>query len=241
MKRRFAVYLLMGMMGVSALAQNYPERDDTGAVIYYKVFSAAPGNSGLCLQDNSKDNGKFAYLLADHEIDNKYQEWQFVPGDAEGTYLLRNRATYRYISTSGSWINTFFAITFATKKSFDNELLFTPLGDGQLTMTYKVGTTTHYMLAGDTEKGPDIFGKTDHYNSSRAWYVFPVGSVPSAVAEIKQGDITIQAINRRIVVSGTNRYRIYDIQGREVDDDRELMPGIYVVEAAGEVKNVLVR
>jgi hypothetical protein len=53
--------------------------------------------------------------------------------------------------------------------------------------------------------------------------------------------VTIQAFNRRIVVSGTRDYRVYDIQGREVEADSELLPGIYVVEAEGEVKNVLVR
>ena len=111
----------MGLMGGKALAQDYPEKDDAGATIYYKIFSAAPGNTGLCLQDNSKENGKYAYPLAEHENDNKFQEWQFVPGDAPGTYLLRNRATYRYISTTGDWIGTFFAITFATKKAIDNE------------------------------------------------------------------------------------------------------------------------
>ena len=226
---------------ISAIAQDYPEKDANGATIYYKIFSAAPRNSGLCLQDESKNDGKYAYLLAEHETDNRYQEWQFVPGDTPDTYLLRNRATYRYISTTGSWINTFFAITFATKKTFDNEILFTPIGDGQVTMTYKNGVTTHYMLAGDSGAGPDVFDGTNNFNTSRAWYVFPLGSVPTNVAEAKQGKVSIQAINRRIVVSGTHQYRVHDIQGREVEADSELLPGIYVVEAEGEVKNIFVR
>lgn len=226
---------------VGALAQDYPEKDDNGATIYYKIFSAAPRNNGLCLQDESKNDGKYAYLLAEHETDNKFQEWQFVPGDAPGCYLLRNRATYRYVSTTGDWINSFYAITFATKKAIDNEILFTPIGDGQVTMTYKNGATTHYMLAGDSGAGPDIFDGTSHYSTNRAWYVFPLGTVPVTAAEAKQGSVTIQAFNRRIVVSGTRDYRVYDIQGREVEADSELLPGIYVVEAEGEVKNVLVR
>ena len=108
-------------------------------------------------------------------------------------------------------------------------------------MTYKNGTTTHYMLAGDSGAGPDIFDGTSHYSTNRAWYVFPLGTVPVTAAEAKQGSVTIQAFNRRIVVSGTRDYRVYDIQGREVEADSELLPGIYVVEAEGEVKNVLVR
>jgi len=242
MNRFFFSWLLLGMFGGTVLAQDYPEKDDNGATIYYKVFSAAPKNNGLCLQDVSRDNGKYAYLLTEHETDNRYQEWQFVPGDAPGTYLLRNRATYRYISTTGDWINSFFAIAFATKKSFDNELLFTPISDGQMLITYQQGTVTHYMYAGDTQTGPDIFSSSsEHYNSSRAWYVFPLSGVPTDVAEAKEGRVSIQAINRRIVVSGTRQYRVHDIQGREVDADSELLPGIYVVEAAGEVKNVLVK
>ena len=52
---------------VGALAQDYPEKDDNGVTIYYKIFSAAPRNNGLCLQDESKNDGKYAYLLAEHE------------------------------------------------------------------------------------------------------------------------------------------------------------------------------
>ena len=79
-------------------------------------------------------------------------------------------------------------------------------------MTYKNGTTTHYMLAGDSGAGPDIFDGTSHYSTNRAWYVFPLGTVPVTAAEAKQGSVTIQAFNRRIVVSGTRDYRVYDIQ-----------------------------
>ena len=238
---RYLIYILICTWAVGALAQDYPEKDDNGATIYYKIFSAAPQNSGLCLTDESKNDGKYTYLLSEHETDNRFQEWQFVPGDAPGTYLLRNRATFRYISTTGDWVSSFYAITFATKKTFDNELLFTPIGDSQVTMTYKEGTTTHYMLAGDSKAGPDIFDGSVHYGTSRAWYVLPLGDVTEAVTEAKQGTIRILAINRRIVVSGTRHYRVYDIQGREVETDSELLPGIYVVEAGGEVKNVFVR
>ena len=48
-------------------------------------------------------------------------------------------------------------------------------------------------------------------------------------------------MGRRIVVSGTSNYDVYDIQGRRVDSEAELLPGVYVVEAAGTVKNVLVK
>ena len=232
----------MYAMALSAGAQDFPERDVQGNVIYYKIFSAAPDCAGLCLTDNTADvSTDYKYLMTGNEADNRYQEWRLIADETAGCYHLRNRATYRYVSTSGTYVDIFYAITFATKKAIDNEILFTPIGDGQVTMTYKNGTTTHYMLAGDSGAGPDIFDGTSHYSTNRAWYVFPLGTVPVTAAEAKQGSVTIQAFNRRIVVSGTRDYRVYDIQGREVEADSELLPGIYVVEAEGEVKNVLVR
>ena len=129
----------------------------------------------------------------------------------------------------------------AAKANAANQLLFTPVGDGQVTMTYQEGTTTRYMLVGDTERSPEIFEKKGHKDSSRAWLIYPSTAVPSDIHTASGTQVSIQAVGRRIVVSGTSNYDVYDIQGRRVDSEAELLPGVYVVEAAGTVKNVLVK
>lgn len=242
MKRTLITAFLLAASWIAATAQDFPEKDEQGGVIYYKIFSADPENEGLCLQDNTRDtSSRYPFLLMPHEQDNKLQEWQFMPGTAEGTYLLRNRSTYRFVSVGGNWVDAFYVVDFATKKSTENAILFTPLKNGQMTMTYKSGSTTHYILAGDNSKGPEIFSKDKHYNSNRAWYVYPASTVPSEVAEMRQGEVIIQAVGRRVVVCGATHWHLYDIQGRELPHDGEQQPGIYVVEADGAMKNVLVR
>lgn len=226
---------------LSVGAQDYPRTDENGNVIYYKIFSADPLYEGMCLQDDSRTSTQYHFGLANHTADNTYQEWMLVPGNTEGTYQLRNRATWRYIATSGSWQEAFFSINYSAKASSNNEILFTPLGDGQITMTYQNGTTTNYLLVGDTDKGPEIFEKKNHKNTSRAWIIYPSNSIPNDITTAESSQISIQAIDRHIVVTGTSHYDVYDIQGRRVDSESELLPGVYVVEAAGTVKNVLIK
>lgn len=233
--------LIALMLYGSARAQDYPQKDSDGNAIYYKIFSASPQYEGMCLQDDTRTNTQYPFGLASHEADNKYQEWILIPGTTEGTYQLRNRGTWRYIATNGSWQDAFFSINYSAKASKDNEILFTSQGEGQITMTYLQGTTTQFMLVGDTDRGPEIFEKKGHKNTTRAWIIYPTNSVPSDVTAAESTRVSIQAVGRHIVVNGTRNYDVYDIQGRRVDNETELLPGVYVVEAAGTVKNVLIK
>ena len=177
--------------------------------------------------------------------------WNAPNGNSSDTgYRLRNmdRLSQYSMSFSNSMYSMENNVTSVTADlnsrfgdKFANQLLFTPLGDGQVTMTYQEGTTTRYMLVGDTERGPEIFEKKGHKDSSRAWLIYPSTAVPSDIHTASGTQVSIQAVGRRIVVSGTSNYDVYDIQGRRVDSEAELLPGVYVVEAAGTVKNVLVK
>lgn len=238
---RLALALTVLAAPATARAQDYPQKDSDGATIYYKIFSASPQYEGLCLQDDSRTETTYPFGLATHEAGNKWQEWSLIPGTEEGTYQLKNRASYRFVAASGNWVDAFFAQGFSAKANKANQLLLTPLGDGQVTMTYQEGTTTRYLLVGDTDRGPEIFDKKGHKDTSRAWLIYPAGSVPSDIATAQGTQVSILAVGRRIVVSGTNNYDVYDIQGRRVESEGELLPGVYVVEAAGTVRNVLIK
>ena len=104
-------------------AQNYPQKDSTGATIYYKIFSASPLYEGMCLQDNTRTDTQYPFGLAAHEAGSRQQEWTLVPGTTEGTYLLKNRATYRFVAAAGNWVDAFFATGFAAKANAANQLL----------------------------------------------------------------------------------------------------------------------
>lgn len=238
---RLALALALLLPTLAAGAQDYPQKDDSGATIYYKIFSAAPQYEGLCLQDDSRAGTQYPIGLAAHEVDNKYQEWTLVPGTTPGTYQLRNRATYRYVGTTGNWVDAFFVQGMAAKASAAGPLLFTSQGDGQVTMTYTEGTTTRFLLVGDTDRGPEIFEKKGHKDTSRAWLIYPSTAIPDDVHTAQGAQVSIQVVERRIVVSGTRDYHVWDLQGRAVTDESPLQPGVYTVEAAGTVKNVMVR
>lgn len=240
MTKHFAI-LFLAMACVQAMAQDFPEKDDKGAVIYYKIFSAAEGYETLCIQDNTQKTGDYKYLLEEHDPQNKYQEWTLQPGSEEGTYLLRNRATFRYVSTSGVFVDEFYAITYSAKKDNSNQLLLTPLGNKQYAMTYNDGQTKRYMMVGDTDAGVDYFHRDNIYGTTRAWHIYPAAAVPTAVAGTGEQSIEVQVVKRKIRVLGTSNYEVFDIQGREMPADATLEPGIYVVQAGQTVRNVSVK
>ena len=100
-------------------AQDYPQKDSTGATIYYKIFSASPLYEGMCLQDNTRTDTQYPFGLAAHEAGSRQQEWTLVPGTTEGTYLLKNRATYRFVAAAGNWVDAFFVTIMERMNGFE--------------------------------------------------------------------------------------------------------------------------
>lgn len=115
----------------TALAQKFPQTEN-GTTVYYKLVSACTdyAENPLCLQDESRTNKTYAFTMKALDKDSKNQEWVLICADKEQeTYHLRNRSTYRYVSTESSWVGNFCIQSFATRQTASNALTITDLGD----------------------------------------------------------------------------------------------------------------
>ena len=94
-----SLLVLCGVNCVSAQKQKYPSTDASGAKVYYKIASAYPEYSQMCIEDNSLRASSNGYSFWVNEIsDNTKQEWELVVStDGEKNYYFRNRSSRRYI------------------------------------------------------------------------------------------------------------------------------------------------
>lgn len=226
--RRQLLVLLSLMMGVSGSAQDYPQKDAEGQTIYYKIVSAAPDYYGqkLCLQDvsNQVASGKFQYTLTQAEETNKRQDWVLVTADAaKGTYYLRNRMTYRYISLSGEWIGNFMGLTFSTKNT-GNAITVTPLQDKQVTLSYQTTNGLRYLGATDITR-PASQMPSSMQDTPWAWYIIDADALMTGIdtPEAEQAS------------------QVCDLQGRILPPEAIKRPGIYVIKYPAHTRKVYIR
>lgn len=227
----------------TALAQKYPQTED-GATIYYKLLSACPeyAGSALCLQDDSRTNKTYAYTLAAEAKDTRSQEWVLVTADkAKETYHLRNRASYRYLSTESSWAGNFKVLGFATRQIASNALTFTSLGDDQVAISYQDEDGTRYLSATDVDREqPDI--TSDLRDTQWAWKIYRASDLASGIQEACAPGVQIWVEGQHIRVSGADAWELTDVSGMLLPHDHPVLTGhIYMVKAKGTTHKIIVR
>ncbi len=230
----------------SASAQNYPSTDSLGNTVYYKIVSAYPEYSKMCISDNTRKAGTTGYkFIIDEMQDGVYvQEWQIIAAanDDSGTYFLRNRSTRRYISPAGAWKDNFYAQEATGTKINLKSFTFEDLNDNQISIKFEDGEDVRYLFAADSAGVVPSFNEYGNENSVWAWKVCTTTGVPVSVGKIiKENNVKIQVIDRVIKVEGTNVYTIINDEGMILAKDQQLMPGIYFVNAKGISYKVLVK
>lgn len=240
-------WLAAAMMVVSALtapsahAQKFPQTEG-GETVYYKLVSACPDYAGnpLCLQDESRTNKTYPYTLRAIDKDSKYQEWVLVAADkAKETYHLRNRISFRYLSTESTWAGNFKVLTFATKPVASNALTITDLGNDQVAISYEDDYGQRYLSATDVDREQPAMG-SDLRDTQWAWKIYRASDLASGIHEACAPDVQIWVENRRIRVSGTDDWELSDASGMLLPHDHPVQPGhIYLVKAQGITRKFL--
>ena len=168
----------------TAMAQKFPQTEN-GTTVYYKLVSACTdyAENPLCLQDESRTNKTYAFTMKALDKDSKNQEWVLICADKEQeTYHLRNRSTYRYVSTESSWVGNFCIQSFATRQTASNALTITDLGDDQVAISYEDEYGKRYLSATNIDKAqPDM--PSDMKDSQWAWKVFRASDLASVGGE----------------------------------------------------------
>lgn len=236
-----AVLTALALAPVSTYAQKYPQTAD-GSTVYYKLLSASPDYAGtpLCLQDESRTNKTYFYTLGALDEESRLQEWSLVTADKEQeTYHLRNRGSYRYVSTESTWAGDFKVLGFSTKPIASNALSITDLGDGQVAISYEDSYGTRYLSATDVDKEqPDMPASLK--DSQWAWKIYRAEDLANGIHETCAHEVRVWVENRHIKVSGTKTWELTDVSGMSIPTDQIVQPGhIYLVKAKGMVRKVM--
>lgn len=243
LRRKIALLVMTTAIASIVNAQKYPQTED-GATVYYKLLSACSDytTNNLCLQDESRTNTTYAYTLSELNSDARNQEWVLVCANKEQeTYHLRNRATYRYISTEGNWVGNFKVLTFATKVVTSNALSISDLGDDQVAISYEDANGKRYLSATNTDKEqPKLTSQLK--NTQWAWKIYRADDLANGIYEACSPDLQIWVENQRIQVSGTDDWILTDISGMLLPKDQSVLFGhIYIVKAKGMIRKFLVK
>ena len=239
-----SLLVLCGVNCVSAQKQKYPSTDASGAKVYYKIASAYPEYSQMCIEDNSLRASSNGYSFWVNEIsDNTKQEWELVVStDGEENYYFRNRSSRRYISSAGSWKDNYYTPNAATIRTTIKPFTIQELDDNQIVIKYNDGNGDRYLFAADSagvQPGFNVYGLE---NSVWAWKVCDATGVPVSINKIlKENNVKVSVVNRVIKVVGVDVYSLYNDEGIRFENDSVLEPGIYFVSAKGVSYKVLVK
>ncbi len=246
MNKGILLISLLALCGVNRLsAQNYPSTDASGAKVYYKIASAYPEYSQMCIEDNSLRASTTGYsFLVSEMSDNTKQEWELVAAanDDSGTYYFRNRSSRRYISSAGAWKDNYYTPNAATIRTTIKPFTIQELNDSQIAIKYNDGNDDRFLFAADSAGVQPGFNIYSLENSVWAWKVCDASGVPVSVAKIlKEGNVKISVENRVIKVEGVDVYSLYNDEGVRLNNGSVLEPGIYFVSAKGVSYKVLVK
>ena len=227
----------------TVLAQKFPQTED-GATVYYKLVSACPdyASDPLCLQDESRTNKTYPYTLGALDKDSRYQEWVLITADKEqDTYHLRNRASYRYMSTEDSWAGNYKVLGFATRQIASDALTITDLGDDQVAISYEDAYGRRYLSATDSgREQPDMPGSLR--DTQWAWKIYRASDLASGVHEACAPGVQVWVEGRRVRVSGTPDWELLDTSGMRLPQDYPVRSGhIYMVKAQETTFKILVK
>ncbi len=225
-KAKTMLLLLAALTATDSSAQDYPQTDEDGRTIYYKVMSACPEYAAtrLCVQDKSQSRTGYTYVLMKHDAQEQRQEWMLIAvSAADHTYNLRNRVSYRYVSTAGSWVDDIYVPTYAVRKVDSDALTLTPISDDQVTISYRENGDERLLAA--RKVGMPLPPKGDSLvDSPWAWRIVrtsEVTGIEEAHAGCQEGhpavfDLTGRRISDRTLRSRTLPHGVYVVVGKKI-------------------------
>ena len=206
---------------------------------YYRIMSAKSEFKDKCIEDHTNNsNGSDDYLINDWEAGNLNQEWELIPNSDSTSFYIRNRYSRRFIGNTTSVVNErFFYTPNGLTQSSSPTWTLTALDNGQtLISTQDPFGATRFLNATNTSHSPErIYILNNAKNTGFAWYIIDASIDPTAVKDVVESPIKVSVLNRQIIVSGSRKFSVFNLQGHPVPTDRELIDGIYLVKVKDHV------
>jgi len=210
-------------------------------VAWLAVRSAKTDLANKCITDvSSSATGVAQFALQDYVAGDLTQQWKIVSKGSGNLIDFVNRGTGNIIGTTTAF-DIHFYLQHATDATASAGWTITSIGSDQYQV--RTGTSTAYSYWCAITEGDAPVDYLDTSTGSAFDWKFQLvdevitGLKPITIAD----DVFAYAQDRRIVVKGTDLYRIYNIYGMQMPVNRELPIGMYIVAAQGKTVKVLVK
>jgi len=242
---KFFIFLLVCCFPIYLQAADYLENTN------YVIFNSYSKFSDICIQDDrdSPDANPYYYSYTRRDTANLRQEWIFIKSAKDSTqYYIRNAQTKLYLNGSCEPIGNFYRAGQEITRANASTWKMTPIkGTDQVEISCQDAYgVSFYLHASDTLYAPATYKDNFMNKNSRfAWRIVAVSKTDSTASGIKSPvtePYNVHVANRRIIVSGTRNYNIYDTNSRDVTNRRQLTPGIYIVRIEKNIiKKIIVK
>ncbi len=221
---------------------------DEETVCWYRICNAAPGMDSYAMTDlNLTEEGgeehddalrTIVYLLPT-ETEDTHSQWKLTAGE-DGKVIITNRATGSQIgniSSNSGDLN----LTQLNYSSDAPGFTVTSLGDYAFKLEGVEDDGVNRCLALAERGGEALtYPETGESTSIIGWKFFPV-EIETGIGSAKASrSVVISVKNKRISVSGSTDWQLFNISGEEMPRTVSLPTGVYLVKMPQKSVKVLI-
>lgn len=221
---------------------------DEETTCWYRICSAVTGLDGYAMTDLNGhiEDGedyeaalRISIPLLPTETDDRRSQWKLTPGE-DGKVIITNRMTGSQISNISSNSGDL-NLTQLNFSSNAQGFTITPLGNYAFKLEGTEDDGVNRCLAFADRDGEALaYPETDESTSIVGWKFFPV-EIETGISSAKASrSVVISVKNKRISVSGSTDWQLFNISGEEMPRTVSLPTGVYLVKMPQKSVKVLI-
>ena len=242
--------LFMGLALLTSLSASAQEFDSelqlsSDVVYWYRICSAVPGMEGYAMTDlngevegeDHEDALRMTVALLPTETEDYRSQWKLTAGE-DGKAVITNRATGFQISNTSQSVGDH-NLTWLTASGAPG-FTVTSLGDYAFKLESVEDDGVNRCLAlADRSAEAITYPEAGESTSAIGWKFFPV-EIDTGIGSMEGGRLVVQVKNKRIVVTGTPEWLLFNAAGEEMPRTTRLPAGIYMVKTPQRTVKVMV-
>ena len=242
--------LFMGLALLTSLSASAQEFDSelqlsSDVVYWYRICSAVPGMEGYAMTDlngevegeDHEDALRMTVALLPTETEDYRSQWKLTAGE-DGKVVITNRATGFQISNTSQSVGDH-NLTWLTGSGAPG-FTVTSLGDYAFKLESVEDDGVNRCLAlADRSAEAITYPEAGESTSAIGWKFFPV-EIDTGIGSMEGGRLVVQVKNKRIVVTGTPEWLLFNAAGEEMPRTTRLPAGIYMVKTPQRTVKVMV-
>ena len=246
------VFMGIAMLApLSLAAQEFDSElqlSDEETVCWYRICNAAPGMDSYAMTDlnPTEDSGeehddalRMGVYLLPTETEDTHSQWKLTAGE-DGKVIIINRATGSQIGNHSA-ISGDHNFTWLTFSHDAPGFTVTSLGDYAFKLEGVEDDGVNRCLALAERGGEALaYPETGESTSIIGWKFFPV-EIETGIGSAKASrPVVISVKNKRISVSGSTDWQLFNISGEEMPRTVSLPTGVYLVKMPQKSVKVLI-